>query len=134
MSAKAFIDSNVILYLLSADTGKANQAEAVINENCVISVQVLNEVTNIARKKLGLSWPQIAGFLELVRSICRVEPLTIETHDRARIVAQRYKLSFYDAVIIASALIAGCDRLHTEDMHNKRVIDGTLTIHDPFAT
>jgi predicted nucleic acid-binding protein len=59
MSDKAFVDSSVILYLMSEDETKANQAEAVMRSQVTVSVQVFNEVTSVARKKLGCSWDQI---------------------------------------------------------------------------
>lgn len=129
----AFIDSNVLVYLMSADPTKADQAEAVVRAGAVISVQVLNEVANVARHKLAMSWLDINEFLDLVRSLCSPVPLTIETHDRGRAVSERYGLSVYDAMIVASALLAGCELLYSEDMQDGMVIDGQLRICNPFA-
>lgn len=129
----AFIDSNVLVYLMSADPTKADQAEAVVRAGAVISVQVLNEVANVARHKLAMSWLDINEFLDLVRSLCSPVPLTIETHDRGRTVSERYGLSVYDAMIVASALLAGCELLYSEDMQDGMVIDGQLRICNPFA-
>ena len=101
---EAFIDSNILLYLLSANADKANRAEEVVRAGGLISVQVLNEITNVARRKLAMSWVEINEMLALIRPICPTEPLTIETHDRGRLVAERYGLSVYDAMIAAAAL------------------------------
>src|SRR5262245_47905051 len=109
-----FIDSNVILYVASGDVAKADQAERVIAAGGVISVQVLNEVTNIARRKMGMSWDDTRAFLALVRSLLSVEPLTVETHEAGMLVAERYSLSVYDAMIVASALKANCETLWSE--------------------
>ena len=130
--AKVFVDTNVLLYLLSKDTKKADEAEAVLRAGGVISVQVLNEITNVARKKLGMPWPEINQFLALLRSFCAVEPLTVETHDRGRAVAERYGLSVYDAMIVAAALLAGCKVLCSEDMQNGIVVDEQLRVANPF--
>lgn len=132
-AASAFIDSNILLYLLSADAGKADVAESVVDAGGTISVQVLNEMTNIARRKLNMSWKDTNEVLALVRSLCPVVPLTIETHDRGRLIAQRYGLAVYDAMIVASALLAGCETLYSEDMQNGLVIDRQLRIRNPFA-
>ena len=135
MSApKAFIDSNVLLYLLSADTVKADVAESVVAGGGVISVQVLNEVTNVIRRKLDMSWDETIEVLGLVRSLCPVEPLTVETHEHGLRIAQRYGLAVYDAMIVAAALLAGCETLYSEDMHNGLAIDRRLRIRNPFVT
>ena len=120
---KAFIDTNILLYLLSADADKADRAELIVRKGGLISVQVLNEMANVARRKLAMPWREINELLALIRSVCSVEPLTIETHDRGRRVAERYKLSVYDAMIVAAALIAGCETLHSEDMQDGLLID-----------
>ena len=135
MSApKAFIDSNVLLYLLSADTVKADVAESVVAGGGVISVQVLNEVTNVIRRKLDMSWDETNEVLALVRSLCPVEPLTVVTHEHGLRIAQRYGLAVYDAMIVAAALLAGCETLYSEDMHNGLAIDRRLRIRNPFVT
>ena len=131
-AAKAFIDSNVILYLLSKDAKKADAAEAVLRAGGVISVQVLNEITNVALKKLGMPWPEINQFLALLRSLCAVEPLTVETHDRGRVVAERYGLSVYDSMIVAAALLAESTVLCSEDMQDGLVVDKQLRVANPF--
>lgn len=128
-----FIDSNVVLYLLSADAGKADRAEGLLRTRAVISVQVLNEVTQVCRRKLGMGWGEIAEFLDVVRSLCRVVPLTVEIHDTARALAERHRLSFHDACIAAAAMAARCPTLYSEDMHHGQVLDGRLTIRNPFA-
>ena len=127
-AAKAFIDSNVILYLLSKDTKKADAAEAVLRAGGVISVQVLNEIANVALRKIGMSWAETNQFLASVRSLCAVESLTVETHDRGRDVAERYALSVYDSMIVAAALLAGCTVLYSEDMQDGLVIDKQLRV------
>ena len=132
MSAKAFIDSNIVLYLLSADASKADCAETVIAAGGVISVQVLNEVTSVARRKLGMSWAETDEVLTGLRSACQVEPLTLHTHDTGRRLAERYGLSVYDAMIASAALLAGCDRLFSEDMQHGLLLDGQLQICNPF--
>lgn len=129
---RAFIDTNILLYLLSVDTEKANQAEAVVKQGGLISVQVLNEMVNVALRKLAMPWQEVNEILDLIRSLCTVEPLTIETHDMGRRIAERYKLSVYDAMIVASAQLAGCEILYTEDMHDGLLIAKQLRILNPF--
>ena len=129
---KAFIDSNVLIYLLSADGTKADQAEAVVQQGGLISVQVLNEVANVARRKLAMSWDEIDEVLSLIRMLCPAEPLTVETHDKGMSIAKRYKLSIYDAMIVAAALMGDCDTLYSEDMQDGLLVENQLRICNPF--
>ena len=131
-AAKAFIDSNVILYLLSKDTEKADAAEAILRAGGMISVQVLNEIANVTLRKIGMSWAETNQFLASIRSLCAVESLTVETHDRGRDVAERYGLSVYDSMIVAAALLAGCTVLYSEDMQHGLVVDKRLRVANPF--
>jgi predicted nucleic acid-binding protein len=127
-----FLDSNVVLYLLSADEAKADVVERLLKTRPVISVQVLNEVAHVCRRELGMAWDDIAQFLDLVRSFCTVEPLTEAVHDQGRLMAERYQLSFYDACIVAAAATAGCGILYTEDMNHGQVLGAMVTIRNPF--
>lgn len=127
-----FIDSNVILYLLSADTAKADRAEAMLNKGGIISVQVLNEVTSVCQRKLKMSWEEIDAVLLAVKSACDVVSLTVESHEKAVQIAKRYPLSFYDAHICAAAILSGAKTLLSEDMQSGMRIDGLL-VKNPFA-
>jgi len=129
---KAFLDTNVLLYLLSGDERKADAAEALIGAGGCISVQVLNEFAAVASRKLALPWDEIVDILAGVRANCTVLPLTEATHDRAREIAAGYRFSFYDASIVASALEAGCTLLHTEDLQHGQTVERTLAINNPF--
>ena len=130
---KAFFDTNVLLYLMSEDETKADRAEQCLAQGGVISVQVLNEFTSVASRKLKLSYPDIRDFLTTIRAMIPVESLSLATHDAALALAERYGFSFYDALIVSSALRAGCDRLYTEDLQDGQVIDQRLLVSNPFA-
>jgi predicted nucleic acid-binding protein len=104
--------------MLSKDENKANTVESLLSSGGVISVQVLNELVNVTRRKLAMDWPDINELVESVARICTVNPLTIETHHKGRWLAERYQLSTYDAMIVASALQTDCRLLYSEDMHN----------------
>ena len=130
---ESFFDTSVLLYLLSEEAEKADRVEELLAQRGVISVQVLNEFTSVATRKLGLSFPEVREVLETVRTICSTQPLTVEHHDRGVEIAERYRFSFYDSIIVASALISGCKTLYSEDMQHKQVIDKQLTIFNPFT-
>ncbi|GMU68268.1 MAG: hypothetical protein AMXMBFR37_06010 [Steroidobacteraceae bacterium] len=130
--AEAFFDTSVLLYLLSADAESADRAETLLGQSGVISVQVLNEFTAVASRKLAMPPAETREVLDTVRAVCRTEPLTVEDHDRAVEIVERYRFSFYDSVIVASALRSGCKTLYSEDLQHGQVIDHRLTIINPF--
>lgn len=127
-----FADTNVVLYLLD-DSPKADRAETILEQRPRISVQVLNEALVNCRRKAGLSWEETGEFLAGIRALCPVEDLTLQTHDVGRALTERYSLSVYDAMIVASALIAGCTTLWSEDMQDGLLIENRLRIVNPFS-
>jgi predicted nucleic acid-binding protein len=88
--AESFFDTNILLYLLSGESDKADRAEVVLAKGGIISVQVLNEFAAVASRKLGMSYPEIREALETIRWVCKVEPLTLQTHDLGLQIAERY--------------------------------------------
>jgi predicted nucleic acid-binding protein len=128
----SFFDSTVLVYIASGDAAKADQAEAAVAAGGAISVQVLNEITNVARRKMKMSWADIHAFLDTLRGLLTVYPLTVEVHETGLRLAQRYGFSLYDAMIAASALDAGCDTLWSEDMQHGMALDEGLRIVNPF--
>ncbi len=128
----SFFDTNVLVYIASGDPVKADRAEAIIADGGVISVQVLNELANVARRKMQMAWPDAHAFLSMLRGLLTVQPITIETHETGLALAERYNLSTYDAMIAASALHADCDTLWSEDMQHGMALGGGLRIVNPF--
>lgn len=129
-----FFDTNVLLYLLSADEGKANRAEMLLSKGGTISVQVLNEFTSVASRKLKMTYPEISEILETIKAVCEVKDLTVETHRLGLSIAERYGFSFYDSLIVSSAVMANCKVLYSEDMQSGQEISEKLTIENPFLT
>lgn len=127
-----FFDSNVLLYLFSGDAEKADRAEALLATGGVISVQVLNEFAAVANRKLLMTWAEIPTVLQDIRRLCKVVPITVETHERGLGLLSRYGFSFYDAMIVSSAVEAGCKTLWSEDFQDGLQVEGTLIIRNPF--
>ena len=127
-----FIDTNVVVYAFS-DDARSDKAQALLAASPVISAQVLNEFANIGRKKLNMSWPEIQ---EAVASITILASAVVALDDDLTIaavdLAERYRFSFYDALIVAAALRAGCDQLYSEDMQAGLIVGRQLTIINPF--
>ena len=127
-----FFDSNVLLHLLSGDDTRADRAEQELSAGGVISVQVLNEFASVASRKLKMSIAEIREVIATVRSVCMIVPISEETHDVGLRIAEKYELSVYDAMIVASALLAGCTMLVSEDMQHGQAFDGRLKVRNPF--
>ena len=129
-----FFDTNVLLYVASGDPAKADRAEELIGAGGMISVQVLNEIANVARRKMGLSWTETRAFLSMMRGLLPVQPLTIDIHETGVGLAERYGLSTWDAMIAASALHADCDTLWSETMQYGIVLHDRLRVVNPFPS
>jgi predicted nucleic acid-binding protein len=133
MNDKSFLDTNVILYVFRQDDTRSRIAETLLAAGGTISVQILNEFVAVTRRKLNRSWKQVREALEILRVFCpEPVPLTIETHERAVQIAERYGYSVFDSLVIAAALHAGVSTLYTEDMRDGQTIEG-LTIRNPFS-
>lgn len=129
---RPFLDTNVLLYLISDDPAKAGRAEDLLRGGAIISVQVLNEFVAVARRKTSLTMHDIRDALSAIRELCEVKPLDIDTHERALAICERFGLTIYDALIVAAAELAGCSRLWTEDMQHGQTI-GDVALANPFA-
>ena len=131
MSAE-FVDTNVLVYFAEQHETKYRRAAELLARQPVASVQVLNEFANVARRKLGLDWHQTQEALLLLRSLLDVRPLTVEVHETGLLLAARHDLHVHDALIVAAALLADCETLYSEDMHDGLLVAGRLRIVNPF--
>lgn len=130
--AAAFLDSNVLVYAFTSDR-RAAAAQALLERGCAISVQGLNEFTNVARRKLGMTWQEVREALAAIRTLCpTILAIDIDTHAEALRLAEQLGYTIFDALIIAAALRAGSDTLWSEDMQDGMMIDGRLRIANPF--
>ena len=128
----SFLDSNVLLYLLDITSAKRPLALQLARRGGVISVQVLNEFADVARRKFHVSFADVSASLAPIKEVFRVVPVTLDVHDLAWEIASTYRLRIYDACIVAAADLAGCDALYTEDLnHGKRI--GRVTVCNPFT-
>ena len=88
---------------------------------------------NVASKRLALPVSEIRKLIFTLEAMCRVEIISLVTIHTALKVRERYSFSWYDSLIVAAALEAGCDILYSEDMQNSQLIDGRLRIVNPFV-
>ena len=132
MPGSRFFDTNILIYAFAADDPRNARAEALIADGGVIGVQVLNEFTNVTRRKLRWQWRQIEGAFAVIEELLgAARPLTTAIHARAVELARDHELSFYDALIVAAALDAGCAVLCGEDMQHGQKF-GPLRVENPF--
>ena len=129
---KIFFDTNTLLYLLSSDSKKADWVSSNLQQSNVISVQVLNEFTSASLRKIKISHAELDEFLDLFTSIFNVMKLDMETFNTGLMISRQYGYQHYDSMIIATALEAGCERLYSEDMQHRQIINKKLQIVNPF--
>jgi predicted nucleic acid-binding protein len=134
MPAKAFFDTNVLVYAVAENDPRTPQAEELLASGGILSVQVLNEFVSVARRKILMPWKDVTEALAAFRILCPAPlPITIEMHEVALRIAEKHGYKIYDALVVAAALEAGCATLYSEDLHDGQTIDGQLTNRNPFA-
>jgi predicted nucleic acid-binding protein len=139
MSADDFIDTNVFIYHM--DTRNAQKTavasrilrDGAANGRACIRFQVIQETLNTLVRKaaIGFSPGDARQYLDNVLAPLLLVPATVELYQRALDLQTRYRYAFYDSLIVAAALTAGCSRLYTEDMQHGQQIEG-LRIENPF--
>ena len=133
MSDRPFLDTNVLVYALGERDDRTPIAERLLTAGGVISVQVLNELASVAHRKLKMSWSDVTTALDAIKTLCPSPvSLTLATHDDALRLAVSHGYHVYDALIIAAALEAECSTLYSEDLQAGQIINGRLTIRNPF--
>jgi predicted nucleic acid-binding protein len=132
VSVKPFLDTNILVYAFSSDDPRTNIAASLVANGGLVSIQVLNEFVNVSRQKLLRDWGEIEAALDVLNSLLDApRPLTLEIHRAAINLARDFNYHFYDGLILAAAIQAGCSILYTEDLRHGQIIAG-LTICNPF--
>ncbi len=148
MSARIFLDTNTLVYLLEGKVPAAGitltQAELEANrkgditlglfehEGLFVGVQVLSELCNVVLRR-KFDWSKTKELLRMLEVLCmEVVPLTLAVHKCGIGIRDKYKLQFFDSMMLAAALEAGCDTFYSEDMQDGQVIEQTMTIKNPF--
>jgi predicted nucleic acid-binding protein len=133
MPAKAFFDTNILIYAVAQEDPRAARAEELLAMGGILSVQVLNEFTSVARRKIRMPWAEVREALVAIRTLCEAPlPITVDIHEAALRIGEEYGYGIYDALIAAAALEAKCSTLYSEDFQDGQIIDGQLTINNPF--
>ncbi|NCO54946.1 MAG: VapC toxin family PIN domain ribonuclease [Bacteroidetes bacterium CG02_land_8_20_14_3_00_31_25] len=132
MTDKIFVDSNVFMYIFSDVDEFREKALLILDSNPIISTQVVNENVYACLKRLKLTKQKSFEHGERLMSNCDVNIISVEEIHKAFFVSKKYGFSFWDALIVSSALENKCTILYTQDMQHKQVIEKTLTIINPF--
>ena len=131
----AFIDSNVLIYTQSIDEPeKRRRALQLLDRHTkvYISTQVLNEVSSVLLRKKAVPFTDVRSFISTLIRLCSVIPVTDACVIRAFDLMETYRFSYYDSMILASALKAQCTILYSEDMSDGLVVEGQLKIVNSF--
>jgi predicted nucleic acid-binding protein len=127
---KAFVDTNILVYLFSEDEPlKRERSIRVFNEyDCHISTQVLNEFCNICTRKWQLPANDIFLAIEKICDFGKLLVVSTETIKEAILLHDKYGYAYYDCLMISSALEYNCKYLLTEDLANEQIIENRLVI------
>ncbi len=143
MTAKAFVDTNIYIYALTQSQDPTDESKRIIalsvfetliqSQTIVTSTQVLNEFHSNLVKKFKLE--DSAAFniaLQNILPISLIAPIGFQTYHAAYHLRSEYSLSFWDSLIVASALENNCTTLYSEDMQHRQDIENQLLIINPF--
>jgi len=129
---RIFLDSNVLIYAyFKQDVDKQRISKELIMQECVISTQVLQEMSHTLNRKMKVDFQIIKLILQECLHNCELYINTSDTVLAALDIAERYGFSFYDSMIIAAAIDSDCSVLYSEDMQHNQYI-GNLTVINPF--
>jgi len=135
MRDKAFLDSNILIYLYTEDDdSKRSVAQLKLNDNnCVTSLQALNETSNVLGRKFSLNHTEVKALLDNIETVCdEILPMNRKTIDNALVLKDRYGFSYFDSLMLSSALEGDCNIIFSEDMSDGQIIEKTLKIVNPF--
>ncbi|MEO8332907.1 MAG: PIN domain-containing protein [Gallionella sp.] len=132
MPGAEFLDSNVVIYAYGNDMSKKARALDLLAATPTVSTQVFSETISVLRRKNMLDDARLDSVIDDLAACSRVVQIGLITIKRAMALAIRNQLSYYDALIVAAALEAGCTTLYSEDLQHGQMFDGSLRVANPF--
>lgn len=139
LHGKFFLDTNILVYSFDSSAPAKQQIARQLIETAlssqmgVVSSQVVQEFLNVAQRKFAkpMSVTEARTYLNnVLLPLCQHFP-SINLYDKALLLREETGYSFYDSLIVASAIEMGCKTLLSEDMQDGRIIHN-LTILNPF--
>ena len=130
-----FLDSNLLIYLATSEGEKYNRINSILNadETAFISIQVLNEFTAACLKKQLLDHFQIEKYVHEYKLRFETVDVNFATVSKCFAIREKHKYSWYDSLIITTALQNNCKILYSEDMQHNQLIENSLKIVNPFV-
>ena len=132
MTARIFVDTNIVLYTLGQDELKRHVARNILTLQPILSTQVINESINVCLRRFKFTKVQAYNFADKVMCRSNVRPIDELTVRKSAEIAMRYQFSNWDSLIIASALLNDCSILYSEDLQHMQHIESNLQIVNPF--
>ncbi|ASF44988.1 PIN domain-containing protein [Methylovulum psychrotolerans] len=133
MNALEFADTNIVVYAVGHPSERQAKARAILAEGLTVSSQVINETVSVLSRKQGVSLAVAHEVAESLLELCQVAPVNGQTIRKAIGLTRRHQLSHWDSLIVAAALLAGCEILYSQDMQHGQVFDGQLKVVNPFV-
>ncbi|MDZ4844311.1 MAG: PIN domain-containing protein [Chitinophagales bacterium] len=135
--AKVFIDTNILVYSIYGDARQKEKVNVALTDaggQLVLSMQVLKEFTNVClKKRLHKTVDELTGNILKTAQTFSVSEITVHTLTEAISIHQQYGFSFYDSLIIATALEQECKTLYSQDLQHGQTIKRKLKIVNPFV-
>lgn len=135
MPDKVFLDSNILIYAYSIDEPKKQKmVQDLLNKHeiIIISTQTINEFINVTVKKKMLNNAQVASVVNELFSVFVIELINQDTIKKALELVDKYHYSYFDSLMLSSAIVSSCATLYSEDMHHEHIVEGKLKIVNPF--
>ena len=135
MNENVFLDTNIFVYLYSEDEPEKQSIAISIFDKvqCITSTQVLNEFCSVCLRKLKIHSEEILLSINEILENCEICKIDIETIKSAVLLNNKYGYTFYDCLVLSSAIQNSCYYLYSEDMQHNQIIEGKLKIVNPFV-
>jgi predicted nucleic acid-binding protein len=133
MTARTFADTNIAIYAEGSDVGKPQRATAILESSPVITSQVVTETISTLTRKYGFTLTEAQEVALSLLDLCELVPVGADTIREAIRLGARYQLSHWDSLIVAAALLAGCETLYSEDLQHNQLFDERLRVINPFV-
>ena len=133
MSDNLFVDTNILVYSVADDLHKRAIAEdLLLQEKIVVSPQVMSEFVVVTLRKQILELPKVIEYTTTFLKVFQVTATTANTVTSALEIIGKYHFSYWDSLILASALESTCSIVYSEDLQDGQRIEDRLTIMNPF--
>ncbi|MDX2282843.1 MAG: PIN domain-containing protein [Bacteroidia bacterium] len=135
MNDRIFLDTNVLVYCYTS-TEPVKRSQALVAAglpDAWISTQVCNELSHILFRKFRQDWPSVRRVLAELKTNFQIWNVSVDTAELAASLAEQTGYSFYDSLMLAAGIEAGCGVLFTEDLRHGQLIRG-VQIQNPFLT